>query len=74
MFDYVDGAAGTEAAARLNVSALHEVRLQPRVLVNVEQRSVQKRIFGLDAGLPFGIAPMGCLQCVATALLLRPCC
>jgi (S)-mandelate dehydrogenase len=59
MFDYVDGAAGTEAAARLNMSALHEVRLQPRVLVNVEQRSVQKRIFGLDAGLPFGIAPMG---------------
>lgn len=59
MFDYVDGAAGTELAARANVSAIDQIRLQPRVLVNVEGREVGKRILGFDAKLPFGIASMG---------------
>ena len=59
MFDYIDGAAGKEMAADLNEQALDDIRLQPRVLVNVEQRSLAKRFLGREMALPFGIAPMG---------------
>ncbi|MBM3572919.1 MAG: alpha-hydroxy-acid oxidizing protein, partial [Alphaproteobacteria bacterium] len=59
IFDFVDGAAGTEAGERLNRTALAGIRLQPRVLVNVEGRCLSQRLLGQDFGLPFGIAPMG---------------
>ena len=59
IFDFVDGAAGREIAARGNRAALAGIRLQPRVLVNVGERSLAKTILGEEKGLPFGIAPMG---------------
>ncbi len=59
MFDFVDGAAGAETAARLNREALERIRLQPRVLAGAERRSVTKHLFGTAMGLPFGVAPMG---------------
>lgn len=59
IFDYVDGAAGTENGNHLNQSVIEAIRLQPRVLVNVEERELGKNILGYDMGLPFGIAPMG---------------
>ena len=59
MFDFIDGAAGSEIAKRLNQEALDAIRLQPRVLVNVDERSLAKTIFGRKYDLPFGIAPMG---------------
>jgi L-lactate dehydrogenase (cytochrome) len=59
MFDFIDGAAGTETGARLNRAAFARLRLQPRVLVNVEERSLATSILGHEMGLPFGIAPMG---------------
>ncbi len=59
IFDFVDGAAGSEMASRLNIETLEAIRLQPRVLVNVEGRQLTKTLFGHRWGLPFGIAPMG---------------
>ena len=59
MFDFVDGSAGNEVGERLNRTAIERIRLQPRVLVNVENRNLGKRFLGRDMGLPFGIAPMG---------------
>lgn len=59
MFDFVDGAAGGERAKRLNREALDEIRLQPRVLVNVDKPSLKKWFLGGLWDLPFGIAPMG---------------
>ena len=59
MFDYIDGAAGKEIATNLNEQALDAIRLQPRVLVNVENRDLRKRFLGQERSLPFGIAPMG---------------
>jgi L-lactate dehydrogenase (cytochrome) len=59
MFDYVDGAAGNESASRLNCQVLDAIRLLPRVLVNVEERSLTKSFLDREWGLPFGIAPMG---------------
>lgn len=59
IFDYIDGAAGQESAAALNRRRLEEQRLQPRVLVNVESRSLSMTLLGRSYDLPFGIAPMG---------------
>lgn len=59
VFDFVDGSAGREIGERLNHAAIEQIRLQPRVLVNVEDRRLDKQLFGQRRGLPFGIAPMG---------------
>ena len=59
VFDYIDGTAGTGYGAQLNREALQAIRLQPRVLNNVENRSIASSLFGEATGLPFGIAPMG---------------
>lgn len=59
MFDFVDGSAGNEIGTRLNRTAIERIRLQPRGLVNVENRSLDKTVLGREMGLPFGIAPMG---------------
>jgi len=59
IFDYVDGAAGVEYANSINSQRLQQIRLQPRVLVNVDQRQLSKTLLGKDWDLPFGIAPMG---------------
>ncbi len=59
MFDFIDGAAGREYAASKNIETLDKIRLLPRVLVNVAERSLKKKFLGKEWGLPFGIAPMG---------------
>jgi len=59
MFDFIDGAAGSEYAASKNIETLDRIRLLPRVLVNVAERSLKKKFLGKEWGLPFGIAPMG---------------
>ena len=59
VFDYIDGAAGEGYGEELNRDRLRAIRLQPRVLNNVEHRSLETSLFGATAGLPFGIAPMG---------------
>jgi L-lactate dehydrogenase (cytochrome) len=59
MFDFVDGASGDESLCRMNTDALDEVRLMPRVLIDVGERDLTTRILGQEMGLPFGMAPMG---------------
>lgn len=59
VFDYIDGAAGKELLAQENITAFEKIKLQPRALVNVEGRSLEKTFLGKKWGLPFGIAPMG---------------
>ena len=59
IFDYVDGAAGFETSSRLNQDVIEQVRLMPRVLVDIRQRELAKTFLGRTWGLPFGIAPMG---------------
>lgn len=59
VFDYIDGAAGEEHGAALARTALQDIRLRTRVLVNVSERSLAKPVFGRVAQRPFGIAPMG---------------
>ena len=59
IFDYIDGAAGDEYGCRQNSLMLDQIRLLPRVLVNVENRNLSKSLFDHEWDLPFGIAPMG---------------
>ena len=59
MFDFIDGSSGDETLCGLNSAAIDEIRLMPRVLVDVSERSLSSSILGLETGLPFGIAPMG---------------
>lgn len=59
VFDYIDGAAGQEVGEAENRLALRATTLQPRILRDVRQRTLQTTLFGQPMGLPFGIAPMG---------------
>ena len=59
IFDFIEGAAGSEYAASKNIETLDRIRMLPRVLVNVAERSLKKKFLGKEWGLPFGIAPMG---------------
>ncbi len=59
VFDYIDGAAGDEHGAALNRTALSDLRLRPRVLVNVAKRDLSVQVFDHEAARPFGISPMG---------------
>ena len=59
IFDFIDGATAAENLKRLNSEWIDHIRLQPRVLVNVEHRNLRKSFLGSEWGLPIGIAPMG---------------
>lgn len=59
IFDFIDGAAGNEEAKARNRKALEAIFLQPRVLINVDQRNLKTTFLGREWGLPIGIAPMG---------------
>ena len=59
VFDYIDGAAGSETGAVRNRAALDAATLRPRILRNVADRSLATMLFGVPAERPFGIAPMG---------------
>ncbi|MGI9368829.1 MAG: alpha-hydroxy acid oxidase [Ruegeria sp.] len=59
VFDYIDGAAGTETGAARNRAALDNTTLRPRILCDVSSRSLKTTLFGKTAERPFGIAPMG---------------
>lgn len=59
IFDYIDGAAGAGTGADRNRSAMDSVTLKPRILCDVSNRSLGTTLFGSEAKVPFGIAPMG---------------
>ncbi|MEP3524827.1 MAG: alpha-hydroxy acid oxidase [Hyphomicrobiales bacterium] len=59
IFDYIDGAAGEGYGEALNREAIRAIRLMPRVLNNVEHRSLSVDVFDKKSALPFGISPMG---------------
>ena len=59
MFDFVDGASGDEKLCEINSTALDQIRLEPKVLRNVEKRNLKKNFLGIDFSYPFGFAPMG---------------
>jgi len=59
VFDYLDGGAGTEVGMQRNTAAFDDIRLKPRMLVNIEERDLSTTLFGRRWSLPFGTAPVG---------------
>ncbi|HYF17363.1 MAG TPA: alpha-hydroxy acid oxidase [Ramlibacter sp.] len=59
LFNYVAGAAETNASFTQNRAAFQDHSLLPRVLVDVSSRSTAATLFGRRWEAPFGIAPMG---------------
>ena len=59
VFDYIDGAAGRETAAEVNLSRLDALRLLPKVLQATEGANLQTRFLDQSLAQPWGIAPMG---------------
>ncbi len=59
VFDYIDGAAGEGFGEELNRTTLRDLRLQPRILVDVKERNIGSKLFGKETLCPFGISPMG---------------
>ena len=59
MVDFVDRASGDEKLCEINSTALDQIRLEPKVLRNIENRNLKKNFLGIDFNYPFGFAPMG---------------
>ena len=59
MFDFVDGSAGDEKLCEINSTALDQIRLEPKVLRNVENRILKKKFLDIQFDQPFGFSPMG---------------
>jgi len=59
LFEFVDRGAEDEVSLRDNRAALERIRLRPRTLVDVSQRSQEISVFGRRQQMPIAIAPTG---------------
>ena len=57
LFEYVDRGSEDERALANNRDALARIRLQPRVLVDVRKRKLERVIFDKPAAMPIAISP-----------------
>jgi 4-hydroxymandelate oxidase len=58
VWDFLQGGSGAERTLRSNRAAFDRVALRPRVLVDVAEISLRTSLFGVEWGVPFGVAPM----------------
>lgn len=59
VFDYVDGAAGSETTLRRSRQAYARVQFTPRVLRDVSDVDLSRDLLGERSALPFAFAPTG---------------
>ena len=59
VFDYTDGAAGSEATLDRSRNAYARVEFTPRVLRNVAEVDTRVEMLGATSDLPFALAPTG---------------
>lgn len=59
VFDYVDGAAGSEASLRRARATFDRVEFSPRVLRDVREVDLSMTMLGQRSALPFALAPTG---------------
>ena len=62
LFEYIDGAASDGSGEANNREIIRHLRLKTKALINVEQRSLNHKVFRIPSKLPIGIAPMGMVQ------------
>jgi 4-hydroxymandelate oxidase len=63
-WDYYASGAGDEITLQENCKAFDRLKLRPRMLVDVSQRSLQTQILGQSLSAPILVAPMA-FQCLA---------
>ncbi len=61
IFDYVDGGAEDEVTLEANRESFERLRLRPRTLVDVSNRSLGTTILGAPAAMPVVAGPVGLL-------------
>ena len=59
VFDYTDGAAGSETSLRRSREAYERVEFTPRVLRNVSEVDLSVMMLGKKSALPFAFGPTG---------------
>ncbi|MDG1936249.1 MAG: alpha-hydroxy acid oxidase [Paracoccaceae bacterium] len=59
IFGFVEGGTGREVGMNHNMSAFDKIKLQPRVLKNIDPRVMRTTFLNQSFDVPFGIAPMG---------------
>ena len=58
-YDYADSGSWTESTYRANTSDFARIKLRQRVAVNMEGRSTEAKMVGIDMKMPVAIAPTG---------------
>jgi 4-hydroxymandelate oxidase len=58
VYEYYAGGAGDETTLRDNRAAFARVKLEPRFLVDVSERTLATRALGRDLAVPLAVAPM----------------
>lgn len=58
-YDYADSGAWTEGTYRANESDFQKIKFRQRVAVDMEGRSLQTTMAGVDVSMPVAIAPTG---------------
>lgn len=58
-WEYLNSGTGYDVGARLNVDAMHNVRLNPRLMRGEFEPVIETELFGVRYAAPFGVAPVG---------------
>ena len=69
VYDFIDGASGDEKLSEINSFALDQIRLEPRVLRNVEERKLKK--IGKNKNIIL-IFKFSCWSSIRICLCLKP--
>jgi L-lactate dehydrogenase (cytochrome) len=59
LFHYIDGAAGREVTASRNRTAMDEIALEQRVMIDVHSVSTELELFGTALSMPVILGPVG---------------
>ncbi len=59
LWEFASAGCETNVSRDGNRRSFDDIWLQPRVLKDVSQRSIERKLFGQTHSAPFGIAPMG---------------
>ena len=59
IFEYVDRGTEDEVCLRHNRDIIERIKLRPRVLVDVKERSTATTLFGKPMSMPMAVAPTG---------------
>ncbi|MBO6556096.1 MAG: alpha-hydroxy-acid oxidizing protein [Pseudomonadales bacterium] len=58
-YDYVDSGSWTESTYRDNEAAYRKLKLKQRVMVDMDNRSINTRMLGEQVSMPTALAPVG---------------